>query len=318
MSVSCTSNPSRFAPVRDRSSSQRAAAGAAMAAFAAASIWASQVQAADCTLQISQAPPAVRLDYDPFVPATAPARMVFRIHNPGGDPCEADLALVDAPGVAIVRPSVGLTGLTLELRPEANVTRSTVPSVFHVVAAPDQTLEVTFDVVVVEDAVVQAGLYSQPLTLELRQQGAGIAYDRAPVVIDLRALPRAQMNLSGSRGAFGSGASVSVVDFGDAETGKTRQLFVQTRTNSAARLTFKSANRGRLVLQTAGNEVGSLDYAVAFDGNRLDLSEIATRDVDPPRTYAGQSYDLTLTLGTVGGARAGLYSDELTIEISTL
>lgn len=310
MSVSCMCNPTRSSWARRTAT--------VVAASAVASVWAAQVQAADCTLQISQAPPSVRLDYDPFVPATAPARMAFRIHNPGGEHCEADLALVETPGVAIVRQAVAQTGLTLEFRPETEVTRSTVPSVFHVSVAPDQTLEPTFDVVVVEDAVVQAGLYSQSLTLELRQPGSSVAYDRAPVAIDLRALPRAQMNLSGSRGAFGSGASVSVVDFGDAETGKTRQLFVQTRTNSAARLTFKSANGGRLMLQGAGDTTASLAYAVVFDGSRLDLSQVATRDIDPPRTYAGQSYDLELTLGTVGGARAGLYSDELTIEISTL
>ena len=311
MSVSCMCNPTR-------SSRTGHAALTAAAALVLAGVWASQVQAGDCSLQISQAPPSVRLDYDPFVPATAPARMVFRLHNPSGERCEADLALVDAPGVALVRQDVGQTGLTLEIRPDTEVTRSTVPSVFHVSAGPDQTLEATFDVVVIQDAVVQAGLYSQPLTLELRQPGSSVAYDRAPVAIDLRALPRAQMNLSGSRGAFGSGASVSVVDFGDAETGKTRQLFVQTRTNSAARLTFKSANAGRLMLQGAGEPEASLAYSVAFDGSRLDLSQVATRDIDPPRTYAGQSYDLTLTLGAVGGARAGLYSDELTIEISTL
>lgn len=278
------------------------------------------VLAADCLLQIAQAPPSVRLDYDPFVPATAPSRLALRIQNPGGEACEADLALTDAPGVAVVRQPLGQTGLMLELRPGSGVMRAAQPYVFHVAVPAGETLESEFDVVVVEDAVVQAGLYSQPLTLELRQTGASVAYDRAPVVIDVTALPRAQMNLSGSRGAFGTGASVSVVDFGEAQTGKTRQLFVQTRTNSAARLTFTSANRGRLRLPADGETSPDayLDYAVAFEGGNLDLSQVATREVDPPRTYAGQSYDLVLSLGEVAGARAGHYSDELTIEISTL
>lgn len=273
---------------------------------------------ADCTLQISQAPPSVRLDYDPFLPANAPARLALKIQNAGGEACEADLALVDVPGVAVVRQPLGRTGLMLEMRPGTGVTRATQPFVFHVNVPGGETLETDFDVVVVEDAVVEAGLYSQPLTLELRQTDGTVAYDRAPVVIDVTALPRAQLNLSGSRGAFGTGASVSVVDFGDAETGKTRQLFVQTRTNSAARLTFTSANRGRLRLQEEAPAEAYLDYIVAFEGGALDLSQVATRDVDPPRTYAGQSYDLVLSLGEVGGARAGRYSDELTIEISTL
>lgn len=317
MSASCMFNPDS----RQFSGSQadlrvRCAMAGAMAMLISAA--ASQAQASECTLQISQTPPSVRIDYDPFVPATAPARMVFRIRNPTGEACEADLAIVDTPGLAVVRQSVGLTGLGLEIRPDAGVSRATEASLFHVSVPAAETLEATFDVAVIEDAVVQAGHYVQPLTLELRQPGSAVAYDRAPIVIDVTALPRAQLNLSGSRGAFGSGTSVSVVDFGDAETGKTRQLFVQTRTNSAARLTFTSANRGKLALQGGGSETGALDYAVTFEGSRLDLAQVATRDVDPPRTYAGQSYDLVLTLGEVRGARAGLYSDELTIEISTL
>lgn len=279
--------------------------------------FATQAQAAECTLQLSQAPQAVRLDYDPFLPATAPARLAFKVRNPGSETCAAELALVDIPGVALVQTRVGGTGLTLEIRPNSAVARAASPSVFRLEVPADETTDVVFDVVVVEDAVVQAGLYAQPLTLELRQPGAATAYDRTPVVIDVTALPRAQLNLSGSHGAFGSGLSVSVVDFGEAQTGKAQQLFVQTRTNSAARLTFSSSNRGLLKLEGAGDDA-ALAYQVAFEGTVLDLSRMATRDVDPPRTYAGQAFGLTLTLGAVEGARAGCYSDELTIEISTL
>jgi hypothetical protein len=316
MSASCKSRPDRAGP---RRFSRRRLSMVRALTCSLGLVWAAPALA-DCALQIAQAPPSVRLDYDPFVPANAPSRLAVKIQNPGGEACEADLALTDAPGVAVVRQALGQTGLMLELRPGAGLSRASQPFVFHVAVPAGETLETDFDVVIVEDAVVQAGLYSQPLTLELRQTGGSVAYDRAPVTIDVTALPRAQMNLSGSRGAFGSGASVSVVDFGEAQTGKTRQLFVQTRTNSAARLTFTSANRGRLRLQSEGDEdaEGYLDYAVAFEGGVLDLSQVATRDVDPPRTYAGQSYDLELRLGEVGGARAGRYNDELTIEISTL
>lgn len=317
MSAFCMSSLANPCDGPRRARTLRHASAAALAVGALSLAW-GPAHAADCNLQINQAPPAVRIDYDPFVPASAPARLGFRIGNPGGEACEADLAIVDSPGVASVRYSVGATGLGLEIRPSVGVTRAVEPSVFHVAIPAGEVIETTFDVAVIEDAVVQAGLYALPLTLELRRPGSSVAYDRAPVIVDVTALPRAQMNLSGSRGAFGSGTSVSVVDFGDAETGKARQLFIQTRTNSAARLTFTSAHRGRLALQTAGSETGMLDYSVAFEGSRLDLSQVATRDVDPPRTYAGQSYDLVLTLGEVRGARAGLYSDELTIEISTL
>jgi hypothetical protein len=107
--------------------------------------------AADCNLQINQAPPAVRIDYDSFVPASAPARLAFRISNAGDEACEADLAVVDSPGVAAVRYRVGTTGLGLEIRPSVGVTRAVEPSVFHVAVPAGEALETTFDVAVIEE-----------------------------------------------------------------------------------------------------------------------------------------------------------------------
>lgn len=277
---------------------------------------AGSTHAEECQLTIESMPPSVRLDYDPFVLATAPARLQFRLNNREAVACRSDLALVDASRQAVTRFAVGTTGLELELRPVGGISRSVVPSVFSLSVPPEDGVDLVFDVVIIDDAVVPAGLYSERMTLELRQPGTAVAYDQAPVVLDLTALPRAQMNLSGSRGDFGSGASVSVVDFGKAETGKQQQVFVQTRANNPARLTFKSANQGRL--RMAGQGEGALDYSVQFNGSPLDLKQVASRDIDPPRTYAGQAFELILTLGKVEGAQAGHYNDELTIEISTL
>lgn len=289
----------------------------ALCAFASViALWAGDARAQDCMLQIEGMPPSVRLDYDPFLVATAPARMQFRISNSGSEACQADLALVDATRQAMTRFAVGSTGLKVELRPVSGATRSVVPSVFSVNVAGGESADVLFDVVIIDDAVVPAGQYSERLMLELRQAGTGVAYEQAPVVLDLTSLPRAQMNLSGSRGDFGTGASVSVVDFGKAETGKERQLFIQTRANNPARLTFKSANNGQLKIK--GDGTAALNYSVRFDGSELDLRQMASRDIDPPRTYAGQAFELLLTLGKVEGAQAGIYNDELTIEISTL
>lgn len=279
---------------------------------------AAAAQAEDCQLRIEGIPPSVQIDYDPFVLATAPARMAFRVHNPTDSVCQADLALVGMARNPLNRLEMARTGLKLELRPAQAVSRSPVPAIFALKLAGGETTEASFDVAVTDDAVVPSGRYSEPMTLELRQPGSGVAYERAPVVFDLISLPRAQMNLSGSRGDFGTGASVSVVDFGPAQTGKQRQLFVQTRANNPARLTFRSANQGRLKLMGQGDEARSLDYSVAFDGHALDLKQTAVRNIDPPRTFAGQSFDLILTLGRVEGAQAGTYNDELTIEISTL
>lgn len=291
---------------------------AVMVCMATGTLWASAVQAETCQLRIDGPPPSVRVEYDPFVPATAPARMRFRLANRTDQDCSIDLALTEQPGIPSLRPVIAPTGLMLEIRPTGQLGRASLQDVFHISVPAAQAVEVQMDVVVLNDAVVQSGDYSHNLTLELREPGQVAAYDQAPVVLTLKSLPRAQMNLSGARGDFGAGSSVSVVDFGEAETGKTRKVFIQTRANNEARLTFRSANQGRLL--RVGDGVGgtSLAYEAALEGDVLNLTAIATRDIDPPRTYAGQTFELLLKLGQVNGAQAGDYSDELTIEISTL
>lgn len=276
------------------------------------------VHAEECMLRVEGLPSSVPINYDPFLPANAPARMTFTVTNAGGTRCQADLALVDAVRTSVTQWLIGPTNLKLELRPSTGVARASTPSTFSVAADPDQSVDVAFDVAIIDDAVVPAGNYAQPLTLELRQAGTAVAYEQVPVVINLTSLPRAQMNLSGSRGDFGTGTSVSVVDFGIASTGKERHLFIQTRANDRARLSFRSANQGRLKMAGVEGAGSSLEYTARFDGNPLDLTKSSMRDVDLPLTYAGKAFELMLTLGPVEGAQAGLYNDELTIEISTL
>lgn len=284
--------------------------------------WSAPAQAQEaCPVDLVRPPAEVRIDYDPFVPARAPDRMSFQVRNPSDEPCLVEIALMDVGRQEAAHIGVAPTGLEVEFRPtSAELSRGLRPGVFHYLAPPGAS-EPAFDVVVTRDAVVEAGAWPYPLTLALRPPGASgaVAFAEAPVGLVLNALPRAQLNLSGSSGAFGEGQSVSVVDFGVAETGATRRLFIQTRTNAPARLSFTSLNAGRLKLPTPDKEEERvIDYTALLAGVPLDLTRPSTRDVDPPRTLAGQALELILTLGDVRGAQAGTYSDELTIEISTL
>lgn len=275
-------------------------------------------RAETCQVAIDGPPPAVTIDYDPFLVAKAPTQMRFRLANRNEQDCTVDLAITELLGVPTLRPIIGATGLMVELKPRGNLGRSTIQDALSIRVPASQSVDVELDLAILNEVVVQSGTYVQDLTLELRQEGQTLAYDQAPVSVSLKALPRAQMNLSGARGDFGSGSSVSVVDFGNAETGKTRQVFIQTRANNQSRLTFRSANQGRLML-VGDNPAGEhLIYEARVEDTVLDLKSISTKDIDPPRTYAGQTFELQLRLGVVEGARSGDYSDELTIEISTL
>lgn len=276
-------------------------------------------QPATCTPVIQESPASVQIDYDPFVAGRAPTRLALQLLNKTEARCTIDLAITNPAGEPVTDLSMTEIGLVLTLRSSAGQVQSTeTPGLYEVVLEAGLAKDISFDISVLTDAVVPAGHYQRPLFLSLRRPGEKVAVRSAPFQLALNALPRAQMNLSGARGSFGTGPAISIVDFGKAETGKVRDLFIQTRTNAPSRLTFNSANHGRLVLEGDESKAISLPYRVLFDGSPLDLASMAIRDIDPPKTYAGTSYPLVLQLGDIAGSRAGHYTDELTIEITTL
>lgn len=274
---------------------------------------------AQCRLEVVRPPSEVRFDYDPFVPSVAPERIALTLRNPSSEPCEAEIALLDDLGAPFDRIAVARTGLVVEVQAEGtNVVSGPQPGVLRVRAEPNRDTETIFEMQTVGDGVVEAGLYEQRLLLRLRDVPGLPAGQDIPVNLALRSLPRAQLNLAGALGSFGEGLSVNRIDFGDAETGKTERVYVQSRTNAPARLMFSSANKGFLLPVLGDTEQARLSYSVTLAGAPLDLAQTTFVDVDPPRTYQGQSLELILTLGQVAGVRAGVYSDELSIEISTL
>lgn len=275
-------------------------------------------RAETCRFRIENLPSTVTLTYDSFSPSRAPFPLKFRVLNTQDDECQARFALVDSTNNTVSTWVPQNTGLKLELRPRTGVTRSSLPDHFDVNVEGGQSSEVEFDVVVLEEAVVPSGTYNERLYLNLYQSDGSTQIEQVPVNLALISLPRAQLNISGSRGEFGSGGTVSIVDFGPAETGKARHVYLQTRANASSRLSFKSMNKGRLRLLDQDENGTSLEYKASFDGTPLDLSNISFRDIHLPYTYSGLAFELNFVLGEVAGARAGTYSDEITIEISTL
>lgn len=273
---------------------------------------------AQCRLDVVRAPPSVLISYDPFEPAPPPERLRLRLRNPSAEACSAEIALVDDGGAALSRVALADAGLVLEVAPGEGLAAGPEPGVFRVQAAADAEVEAVLELVVLDPRVVEAGTYLHDLVVRLRD-GVGLSAGRdVRVPLSLHALPRAQLNLAGALGSFGQGPSVSRVDFGVAEAGKTERVFVQSRTNAPARIRITSANKGVLRSEDDPEEGAGVRYSAVLDNRPLDLSQPAAVDVDPPRTFQGESLELLLTLGPVPPLRAGAYSDALTFEISTL
>ena len=79
-----------------------------------------------------------------------------------------------------------------------------------------------------------------------------------------------------------------------------------------------SLNGGRLLREGGANDEGGIAYSAQLSEAPVDLTKHWEWKFEPPRSLAGTSLPLDLTIGTVAAERAGIYSDVLTIELSAI
>ena len=279
--------------------------------------WACQAQTCDMTLL--QGPGTVTIDYNPFAIGASSAALNLKLENRASEACDLELSFTDDSGAQ--RRDLVLGGVGVQFRPrETSGLRVSdlQPGIFYFTVPGRTSAEAQFDVAVVVDAVPEAGEHGADLQLLVRDVDRTELLPAIPVRVVVISTPRAQLNLAGAAGAFGSNSSVEVVDFGDAVTGATRRIFVQMRANTPSTLTIKSEHRG-VMRRVADDKIqtdSSVPYGVELDGDPVDLDGIWSRPVDPPRTLAGMSLPMAFTLGAVTGQMAGRYEDVLTLDLS--
>lgn len=291
-----------------------AAVGAILAGLAAA--------APACDVIVSQNPAPVRLDYDPFAFSRALGRLTFEVENRAAVACIVDIALLGTDRLAVADVLIGDTGVGVAVTggtADMQLGPTSKPGIWSVRLDPRKRTRLALDMVVVHDAVVQAGEHLTELTLEVRDNGAPSALSSAvPVKLILVSAPRAQMNIAGAAGDFGTGSPVTTVDFGMLKSNVSRRVFLQVRANSQARLTIDSQNLGHLKIKDGPKSDGGIAYEALLQDKPVDLTGHWERILEPPRTIAGTSIPLDLRLNAIGNHIAGSYSDVLTIELSSI
>lgn len=270
-----------------------------------------------CAPAITETSAPVRIAHDPFAFAASLGRLDVGFRNDGDTPCELELRFVDPAGQPITSLRLGETPITLSPREgSAPFTGQVGDDIFRLLLPPQSQSIATFDLEVSGDAVPPAGEHTGRVGIEVRGHDLERTLRIDDLDIVLASPPRAQINIAGAAGAFGSGESVARIDFGDAATGAAKRAFIQVRANTEARLTFESANGGRLLRPGDLGEESVIEYAVSLEGQALDLRHGDRRNVDPPRDVRGRSYALDFRLGEIGSQKAGAYEDVLTIGVS--
>jgi hypothetical protein len=277
---------------------------------------ASPAEADPCDLRLARDPVPVRIDYDPFAFSRPPGRLDLDLVNDGDGRCDLELRLLDLDGQPLHSLRLDQVALEVRLR-EGGVAGATRldPNRFSLSVPAGAPTTVAFDLMVLSDAVAEAGEHHAAFRAEIGPAGGVPVVLIGPIDVVLASPPRAQLNIAGAAGAFGSTSSVEVIDFGEARPGAVKRAFLQIRANTSSRLTFRSEHGGSLRRLGAAEDEAGIDYRVTLDGELLDLRQQAVRRVDPPRTVQGQSLPLDFELGATSSRRSGYYEDLLMVDI---
>jgi len=275
----------------------------------------------DCRPELVEVQKQTLINYDPFLPGSTIVPIRFSISNEAGDDCELRLSVSLQGVLPTFDYEFSDTGVKIELRAgedQQGISKSKTDGVFDLALDDEESREYVIDAVVAEDAVAAA--QDHTLTLDFKLINADDA--SAPEVrwqadLVLRSLPRAQINLSGTTGGFGEVGSMSSVDFGIAKKGASRLVYLQLRSNTESILSVVSENRG-VLKHKEEEDAPTISYTAELGDELIDLSKEYTRRFDLPKTYAGESHPLTLTLGDPSAAMSGKYSDIIVFEFSPL
>lgn len=285
--------------------------GALAIAFLAA---ASPADACDARLGALQAD---AIAYDPFSSAVIEGAVRLQVELTEGDTCDVVVSLTDESGAQLRSLRFGNDdGVTFrpELRQQGIVGAATDPAdaIVHLTSASPRA-QIEWRLLSTSDAVIAPGDYTKQVEGRLRvSDGVPGPPSRGAVV--LRSIARAQANLAGTAGKFASGSDAATIDLGELATGKSGRAYLQVRANTLAHVSFRSANLGWLVNDRAPN--ARVRYAMTLAGRPVDLAATTVQTLDAPRSIDGDAFSIDVTVGDVGGANAGRYSDTVTIDIS--
>ena len=110
-----------------------------------------------------------------------------------------------------------------------------------------------------------------------------------------------------------AGAGVrKTIDFGELTEGERKQVRIETRSNQRFQLDVLSRNGGVMAMD-APYQTSIVPYVMVLDGKALKLPD--TVGPFAGTGLVGSHFDIEFTIGDVLNRRAGLYRDEVTIEI---
>lgn len=269
-------------------------------------------------VEVMDPPATLVVRYDVFSGAPAIESVPLRLRNLSARDCVVQL---EQPGGRETRFSLAESGIRTELfvlAPAAGFSGRIggSPLAIRLPAGADERIEL--GVRLEPGAFPRPGNYAEELLLRLRDRATGRILDdelRTRLVVEV--VPRAQVNVAGSRGRYGTTPSLDIIDFGRLETGLEREVYVQIRANNAYDISVESENQWQLRLVERPGLPG-VPYTITLDGHTTRSGGPLRLQRPRPRSPAGDVLPMRVRIGEVEGRFAGKYRDVVHVSVTAL
>jgi hypothetical protein len=264
-----------------------------------------------CSIDVEAVNLPSTLQYDATELSPLSSEQQYRLVNRGGSECSIRLSLQEGTtqsNIAIgPRGKLRIEWLDDESRPLTNDNGIGLGRRLAIPAGGATPLTIRLSVPMGQ--LVSRGNYRALTELQLVEVGAPnrTIIATLPLDVTILVLPVVALSFSGTD----RGSSNARVDFGQLETGETRQVGFLALSNGGYRLGVQSENGGVLRHQRLD---ATIDYRLQIDGETVDLSGETNLDFDESnRRLARHRADITI--GQVDGRPAGRYADTVTVRI---
>ncbi|AMG73826.1 hypothetical protein [Sphingopyxis granuli] len=155
----------------------------------------------------------------------------------------------------------------------------------------------------------RAGRYAATLEAGFIPAGNNAMADAARFNVSAQVTPSVQANFIGS-----TNPRHARLDLGELVPNKQGSISLQIRASSDYQISFQSENKGVL----EGPADSSIPYSMTYAGRLIDLSRTDEQQFNPADPVRPQTNLINVVVGQFNSARAGTYSDQVTITISAL
>ncbi|AQR60497.1 hypothetical protein BZG35_01620 [Brevundimonas sp. LM2] len=257
---------------------------------------------------------AARATYDPFSGAAVAVALTVSVDLEG-----------EATGILRIRPAdngpYALEGegpsLAFILKSDAG---SAAASGSLVIPVDSPRASMRFEVFVPAGQYAQAGLRAVSLEAQLFDAAGAPVSGPSRFIAEIDVAARAQANIAGASGVWGSQGSLAFIDFGELDSHETATAALQVRATTDVVITAWSDHLGRMIHvdhpQSAAEPGFSIAYRFSLDGVSSALTGPMILNRAPAPSLDGISYPILITLDDANGLYAGTYLDTLNIEVT--